>query len=529
MATLVTVSLLITTLAIFLSYRCVQISKLRNAYIVEDLPYQSQDLYNHMSNADTRPSMLRHMPPLTVHYMWCLKSHFEFKHYLSILSIAKVLRPDQIVFHYLELPLDDAKGYFTWFEDIQREVAMLSLKRIKDLKHCSHDFSRGVQENEDFPNTNGIFMMEDVAITNLTRDLYYHHTGALEQSSMSCTDSDGSVCDALMQKQFQLFLIPGSEPYSLIPGPTRTVFECPLIEAVNKAQNLSAGCLQLSQRLFPSDIWRLNKTFDRFAREVVFNNPEPVFAVPRPLQAAPLIAHIVKFDGEEGLSPLCYASIKSAFTRGELQHVFVHGHLNRRMQDPLWGKLVKHFHVTHIPTPSITASTSSQRQLLYGMYVLLQYGGVLLTCDTLVQKPLDQILQYPSVFTVKKSIYRIIHHHIDFSILAAHPASSFFQTLIPVLKQLADTGSDRDFGAVAYHVYEQHPASAWVEANLVGHLKCMSAKCLPAEGQLDVRQALAVKFSWAEGSPPSSLKDLLAMSTPLSGLLQDLMDRTNRS
>jgi hypothetical protein len=390
---------------------------------------------------------------------------------------------------------------------------MLSLKKLQEPKHCSHDFSKGVLQSEDFPNPQGFFMTEDVAVTNLSRELFYHHTGSLQRSRMSCDGSkDGAVCDISVQIPAQLFLIPVSEPYSLVPGQGRAVFECPTIDTVNKAKNLSAGCLHLSNRLFPSDIWRQNKTFERFSRHLLFNNPEPVFAVQDINQEVPKIAHILKFDGIQSLSPMCFASIQSAFTKGELQHVFVHGHLDKRTPDPLWQQLVNQFEVTHIPTPSISSSTSISQQLLYGMNMLLQYGGVLLSCDTLIQESLAPMLQYPVVTTVQKSKYRIIHHHIDFALIVSQPAALYLQTLIPVLKQLVESGSDRDFGAVAYHVYEQYPSSALIDSSLVGHLVCTTDKCLPAEGQLDVRRAYAAKYSWPDGTPPSSLKDLAAIT-----------------
>ena len=518
---LVFVCIATIALTIFLTYRCVNISKLRNPYILDDLSYQSNDLYNKLSDTNAQSELLRHMPPITVHYMWCRKSHFEYKHYLSMLSVAKVLRPDQIVFHYLEMPQKDGKGYFTWFDDIQREVAMLSLKQLKDLKHCSHDFSKGVPKSEDFPHTNGVFMMEDIAITNLSREGFYRSTGANKLMKFDCWDETQGVCENSQRKSAQLFLIPASEPYSLVPGKGKAIFECPSIDEFNKAK--TSNCLQLSQRLFPSDIWHQNKTFDRFARRIAFNSPEPVIPIPNPDHAAPKIVHILKFDGEEVLSPLCYASIQSAFTSGKLQHAFVHGHVDRKNKNPLWEQLAEQYPITHIPTPSLTYKSSPKQQLLYGMHVLLQYGGILLTCDTIIQKPLDALLHYPSVSTVKKTIYRIIHHHVDFSILVARPASEYLQTLIPVLRQLVEIDSEQDFGAVAYHVYEQYPSSVHMETNLVGHLTCKSSKCLPSEGQLAVRQAYAVQLVWTEGSPPLTIKELLSLSTSLLPLVQQFV------
>ncbi|XP_076462557.1 uncharacterized protein LOC143294927 [Babylonia areolata] len=514
-AALMVVCLAMLALSVFLSHRCVRISHLRNPYLLDDLSDPALHLYDQISGGQPHTLLLRNRPALTVHYMWCRNGHLEFKHYLSLLSVAKVLKPDQIVFHYLQMPETDKKRYFTWFEDIQREVPMITLKPIHNAKHCSHQFSSGFAKNEDFPNNDGVFMVEDIAITNLSREAFYRHTGAHGLLASRCGEAEGT-CEGLKRIPAQMFLVPSSEPYHLTGGEGRAVLECPTIDVFNKA-NVST-CLQLSQRLFPSDIWRQNKTFDRFARWVAYNHPNPMKPEPDPDRSAPSVAHVLKVDGEDGLSPLCYASVLSAVSQGLMSHVFLHGHLDTSADNALWRQLADKVPVTHIPTPSLDQQTTSRQWSLYGLQVLLQYGGVVLSCDTIVQKPLQPLLQYPAVASVQKSIYRIVHHHMDLSLLVARPASRYLQTLIPVFQQMVEVQSPGDVGAVAYHMYEQYPTSLHLHTHLVAHLTCKMDRCVASPGQLDVRQAYTVQLTWTEGAPPSTSQQWSDLSTPLHSL-----------
>ncbi|KAL8616019.1 hypothetical protein ACOMHN_014981 [Nucella lapillus] len=507
LASIMALCLLMLALSVFLSYRCVRISHLRNPYLLDELSEQSWHLYDRMIEVQPQKVLRRHRPPLTLHYMWCLNGHLEFKHYLSLLSVAKVLNPDQIVFHYLQMPQKDKKGYFTWFEDIQREVAMITLKPIHNAQHCSHDFSKGLARSKDFPSNDGVFMMEDVAITNLSREAFYQLTGADRLWKYSCEDRGKGTCSGVGRLPAQLFLVPTSEPYHLTGGEGRAVVECPTIQAFNKAN--TSACVQLSQRLFPSDIWRENNSFGRLTRWLAYNHPEPVTPQPQPDLSAPSVAHILTSD-EEDLSPLCYASVVSAFTQGKMSHVFVHGLLDSNSKG--WKQLAGKYSVSHIPTPSLKGSTDSRGWLLYGLQVLLQYGGVLLSCDTIVQKPLQLLLEYPAVSTVRKSIYRIIHHHIDFSVLLARPASRYLHALLPTLASVGEG----DVGAVAYHLYEHHPTTLHLHTHLVTHLSCKGDRCVLSPGQMGVQQTYTVKLKWTEGSPPATWQQWTRLTMPLN-------------
>ncbi|KAK7488448.1 hypothetical protein BaRGS_00020233 [Batillaria attramentaria] len=497
------------TLALILSNRCVQISRLRNPFLLDDLPHQSNYLYNDLSNNTIHTTLIRQNSPLTVHYMWCRKSHFEYKHYVSVMSVAKVLRPDQIVFHYLEMPLSDKKGYFTWFEDLQQEIAMLSLKPIHRLRYCGHDFPATVSKDSDFPNPNGVFMTDDVAVTGLSRELF--HSILLD----SC--SQHHACDKQVAEKFQLFLVPESEPYSLAQEEGRAVLQCPIISVFNQAN--FTKCVQLNQRLFPADIWFRNAKFDVFVRKITYNSHVPLLPVKSTGESIPRVAHILRFDGDDTLEPLCYSSIKSVFVIGQMKHVFLHGHA--RATGPLWDKLIQEHAVTYVPVHVLDASSSVHKQLLYGLHILLQYGGMLAACDVIVQQPFEALLHVPAVSSVQKSQFHIIHHHMDFSVLFASPGSVFLKTFIPALKQMSEVSSARDIGAVGYHIYEQLPTTVYMETNLCSHHVCTGTQCKRSPAESSPKQAFITKLQF-ESSRPTSFQQLRSITIDALDIFQSL-------
>ena len=64
----------------------------------------------------------------TVHYVWCDNKTFDFRNYLSIMSVWKILRPDIIEFHQKVAPQSDK--YDNWLVEIQKTIPNFIMKEI---------------------------------------------------------------------------------------------------------------------------------------------------------------------------------------------------------------------------------------------------------------------------------------------------------------------------------------------------------------------------------------------------------------
>jgi len=73
-------------------------------FVYDSLPH------GHLLNSSFAPNV--------VYYVWCGRRWFEFQHYLSVMSVVRQLRPDNIVFCYDNEPVVDWWSYNTWYSEI---------------------------------------------------------------------------------------------------------------------------------------------------------------------------------------------------------------------------------------------------------------------------------------------------------------------------------------------------------------------------------------------------------------------------
>ena len=83
--------------------------------------------------------------PSTVHYVWCGRRWFEFKHYLSVVSVIRAIRPEQIVFHYDQEPTMDNSYYSLWLGELRKDYPYLKMDHMDDAKICTADHETRVK------------------------------------------------------------------------------------------------------------------------------------------------------------------------------------------------------------------------------------------------------------------------------------------------------------------------------------------------------------------------------------------------
>lgn len=69
--------------------------------------------------------------PGIIHFVWCGKRWFEFKHYLSVQSVVRSIKPDKIVIHVQDEPLVDHLYYHQWFDNIKHDFPFLLVETLK--------------------------------------------------------------------------------------------------------------------------------------------------------------------------------------------------------------------------------------------------------------------------------------------------------------------------------------------------------------------------------------------------------------
>ncbi|XP_046572203.1 uncharacterized protein LOC124280343 [Haliotis rubra] len=421
-------------------------------------------------------------PPFIVHYLWCRKGYFEFKHYLSILSVVQVVRPDWIVFHYTHLPVTDRKGYVTWFNDIQRDIPFLSFKKLPHTRYCGHTFfDKSDFVLSDYVNPAGVFISDEVAVVDFTKADYLKMV--LSSNFM----------------HVRAFLLPASEPHVVTSGRESQIFDCPSIQEYNKYKSGGIVCVQLTDRLSPADIWHQKKPFYEFARNLTYGSPDPIDPSAVETSLVPLHCHILHVTSSPDLDVTAYASILSALYVAKMQHVFIHGPI--KPSGRRWDQLSKH-NVSFIPVTHMSDWHPEIGDMIYGAYVLLRHGGIVVRSDTIWRKEFPSDLRkYTSIATLRRSIYRIINYSVDLNVLISKPKSKFLKSFITRLKQAPARHLEAKSEEIAYRTYVDVPTVLKMDTNLLQHVVCSKGLCQPRPEDMAAGRSLLVQLEWKDGAP----------------------------
>ncbi|XP_059173529.1 uncharacterized protein LOC131954055 [Physella acuta] len=545
--TSVIVPSLLLALWLFQLYRCRGILRLRNSYLLETLPETSEWIWDVLSGYQNiveqqtinnssydatalaqhdyhNSALLPGIPSLTVHYLWCVDSHFEISHYISVLSVIHQLRPDKIVIHYRMKPRSDPQGYWRWLEDLQRNVAMLSLRPLKNSRHCSHDLSAGVIKDDfDFVDPYGVFILGDIAVTNLTRlDVIEIVTLSFQETTTSHINGKPSLSEEQLSMS-QVFLVADTDPYHVSQGPGRRVITCPATTHINSYKASSVHCLSMNSFINPEFLFKQDTVFHRFSRLMMYGSPSPINIQTSNTAQIPNIVHIILMNGKGDISPLLYASIKSAYVVGKADLVLVHGSVPP--SGDLWEKLHSHdeLNVHYIPA-SFEQYSSKHAAMIYGLYALLQYGGIMHFGDVIFISPIPaHVRQYPAIATLHYSQYRLRHRSTNTAILAAAKGSDFVESMLGMLKHGEGTWPDLRADDVATHVGEMKPQSLLLDSKLTAHQNCEGQVCLVAGGHEHPKHSYTTRLIW-KGVQPDTLTKLKSVQGPTRGELNSIID-----
>jgi hypothetical protein len=79
-----------------------------------------------------------------VHIVWCGRRWFEFRMYLSVVSIIRAVQPDKVLFHYEHYPPIDKNMYNLWLDDLKHDYQFFEAHEMGGgmgdvLCHSDHD------------------------------------------------------------------------------------------------------------------------------------------------------------------------------------------------------------------------------------------------------------------------------------------------------------------------------------------------------------------------------------------------------
>ena len=284
-------------------------------YVYDALPHE------HLLNSSFAPNV--------VYYVWCGRRWFEFQHYLSVMSVIRLLRPDNIIFCYDTQPVVDQWDYNTWYSEIADSYPFFRRHRLLDNEPGCLGFGT---PNMTFVKTylltvtGGMYVNEHTILSRYPLDLRLKQLVVGLGPHFQGTADDDSKVPALLATKPGL---PGQRTVRLVVADSSLNTEqltCSTVAEYVRA-NRKSPCMVVdsSTSLHPRDIWNLDDSFGRLARTLFYGTP----AIRRPQpryddQLIPNIAHIVWLGGGE-MDFLFYLCVASLIYVAQVDAVYIHG------------------------------------------------------------------------------------------------------------------------------------------------------------------------------------------------------------
>lgn len=260
---------------------------------------------------DSRSDLLPDLAPSIVHFVWCGKGrYFEYRHYLALKRANDVIKPDKIIFHYVELPVIDFEHYYDWFNQSLSETNHMVLRQL-NFSSCETSGPRKymlvLSLLEYF---GGIFVPEDAILVDFPVHLrasafvsgVVAKTMSIYQDGIIVAKKNGFISPS-SQNGLNVVLASGR---SVAQG---TIQPCGNVEHFNLEDDGDCICVKVDSQFFPSDIWNGESRFSMLARLASYGVTEL-----RPQQSLkfsiPKIGHYICWDCE--LKFNTYLSVMSA-------------------------------------------------------------------------------------------------------------------------------------------------------------------------------------------------------------------------
>lgn len=412
--------------------------------------------------------------PNTVYYVWCGTRWFEFPHYLSVMSVIRHLRPDNLVFFYDVAPVVDSWTYNTWFGEIIDKYPFFRRYQFTENDHGCDGFAK--------PNPTFIHNL-------LTKrgGMYINELTILTKFPVEFRNKD--VVNALDNTTGVGFLmtkpgLPGGQTLSTILQNTQ--LKTLNLQCIHKDQYVQAHrkswCTYLTASLFPKDIWELDNSFGRLARTIFYGTPKILRPEPTYDELIPNIAHIVWLGGGE-MDFLFYLCVLSLINMAKVDAVYIHG------DGPPTGnywQLIKNHEKVHL-------IYRQQPITIYGQQVnvlshvtdiwrvdfMIKYGGIYVDTDTIFIRPLDrEIRGYDAIGSYDWTYWNHpFPDTINFGVALGKRNAKFWHKFQESMKWFKDDDWAWNGLRQPYRIQERHPDLVRIDPHL--QVICYLSLCHP--------------------------------------------------
>ncbi|KAK7479372.1 hypothetical protein BaRGS_00029364 [Batillaria attramentaria] len=449
----------------------------------------------------------------TVHLMWCGKKILELRHYLSILSVFRVVQPLKIVMHYTDLP--GTNMYHTWFTELVESLPILEMHQLPSGFSCEST-NLLMTALHFLSQSGGVYIGENTILTRYPEDP--------ERSPLwsACSNSSYPAEYTVMFARGALNTSEKERYLKSVPSSEKT---CSMADSNQPTPTQRPECLTLDKTIFPRDFLNADTPFAEFARWLFYGRraPNQVETEGAPI---PRISHYVRFKTlnrryRDELTFQHFLSVLSALYIGGFEHVYVHG--DAEPVGPLWEELLKE-NVTFVEV--VAPRTVYQREIRVTEHrsdvtrylVLYKYGGAYQDWDVMwMQKVPESLLANPAVICTDWNT-RGWPDLFNNGVMLTRPRSHWLHHFLATHRNFRDGHWSYNSLMMSYRTMELYPRTVYLDRRL--QVICHQGQCHPTwlpgyaygEGQLEparvMREARAIHVTAPK--PPSSLASLEA-------------------
>lgn len=411
----------------------------------------------------------------TVHYVWCQNKTLQFKQYLGILSIWKVLRPDILEFHH-EFPLK-SYNYNNWIDELQKMIPGFVAKPLPkhwdgSEKGCGFWFGLAVLDDR-----GGIYVANDIVLNKDILKLKQNNFSVTFMKTSENPEAEVAVAMGNQHEQkLKNFIKHFHSHYDLMGQ----AFCSNIGDDLNYTD--ISPCHVIETSIHPHDIWTLQTKFGAVTRSLVYGSPHVKKSRAVLPGFIPKIVHYVWF-GKKEMDFMMYLSILSTLYIVNPNIVLIHGdgelhgkYLEVALKDGR-VKLINRERPYHIFGKQVLYS--QHRSDIVRAEVLLKYGGIYMDWDVLWLRNPDDIIEkgYDAVVNYDHMPQIGFPDTINLGVFMAKPKSTFVKRWQDALIDYRSKDFLYNAVQLPYKIYEKYPEYLHIERRL--QVMCFRLKCHP--------------------------------------------------
>lgn len=418
----------------------------------------------------------RNKLPNSVHYVWCENKTFDFRNYLSVMSIWKTLRPDVIEFHQKVAPKNDK--YDDWLKEIKNTIPCFAMKEMPknwdgDDMGCGFWFGLAVIEDR-----GGVFIGENVIVTHGIINLLKHERTFI----FSRQDGEESAKISIAMgkdhdSEFKAFRKKFAKTKEV---PNESAF----CGTFNKGMKITENqlCYVLNEPVYPADEFQSETKFGEIVRKLMYGTTAKKIARGVLPGTIPKIVHYVWF-GEKELDFMMFLSMLSTLFILNPERVFIHTdgglkgkYFDRIMKDKRVVTILREKPLNIFGHRVIYAQHRSD---IVRADCLLKYGGIYMDWDVLWLRNPDDLIQtgYDAIANFDHMQQGNFPNTINLGVLMAKPQSTFIKRWQDALINYKSEDFLYNAVELPYKVYEKYPDYLHIEKRL--QVMCFRLKCHP--------------------------------------------------